>query len=63
MLAVTLFGAFLFPDYGLGSPHPRYLDFVGDVAIFGGPLGTAGFVSGAVGHAIVARKRAALIQE
>jgi len=63
VLAVMLFGAFLFPDYGLGSPYPRYFDFVGDVAIFGGLLGTAGFVSGVVGHAIVARKRAAPIQE
>ena len=61
VLAAMLFGAFLFPDYGLGSPYPRYFDFVGDVAIFGGLLGTAGFVSGVVGRAIVARKRAAPI--
>ena len=58
-----LFGVFVFPNYGLSSPCPRYLDFVGDVAIFGGLLGTAGFVSGVVGHAIVVRKRAASIQE
>jgi len=61
VLAAMLFGALVFPNYGLSSPYPRYLDFVGDVAIFGGLLGTAGFVSGVVGRAIVARKRAAPI--
>ena len=63
MVAAMLFGAFLFPDYGLGSPYPRYLDFVGNMAVFGSLLGTAGFVPGAVGRAVVARRRAAPMQE
>ena len=63
VLAAMLFGAFLFPDYGLGSPYPRYFDFVGDMAVFGGLLGTAGFAPGAVGRAIVARGRTAPTQE
>ena len=47
VLVAMLFSVFLFPDHGLGSPYPRYLDFVGDVAVFGGLLGTTGFVPGA----------------
>ena len=30
VVAAMLFGAFLFPNYGLGSPYPRYLDFAGE---------------------------------
>ena len=50
-------------DYGFGSSYPRHLDFVDDVAVFGDLLGTAGFVPGAIGHAVVAQKRAAPTQE
>ena len=62
VLAAALFGTLLSPDYGPGSPYPRYLNLIGDVAVFGGPLGTAGFVPGAVGRAAVARRRASPTQ-
>ncbi|PSQ15519.1 hypothetical protein BRD02_06785 [Halobacteriales archaeon QS_8_69_73] len=63
VLAAALFGTLLSPDYGLGSLYPRYLDFIGDVAVFGGLSGTAGFVPGVVGRAVAARRRAAPTQE
>lgn len=63
VLAAMLLGVFVFPNYALFSPYARYLDFFNDVVAFGSLLGTVGFVSGVIGHAIVTRKRAIAIQE